>query len=194
MPVELRRRILARQLVRQGNWHLVLLVAPPNRLRRLDLLAQVLQGIEHGMATTRSLPPLCADGQLRGLKVDVLDPQVERLAHAQAATVEQPHCQAGGKSGVALDGLEQQPGFRRRRGVANPGWPSGPQRLDVFQLRAQGFFVEKDNCIKSLFLILVLAATSFWAKAVRNRSSLCSLGKCNGSPFRKSQYSLSQAQ
>jgi hypothetical protein len=30
-------------LVRQGDWHLVLLVAPPHRSRRLGLLAQVLQ-------------------------------------------------------------------------------------------------------------------------------------------------------
>jgi hypothetical protein len=44
------------------------------------------------------------------------------------------------------------PGFLRRRGVANVGWPSGPQRLDVFQLRAQGLLVEKDNCIKGLIL------------------------------------------
>ena len=32
------------------------------------------------------------------------------------------------------------------------GWPSGPQRLDVFQLRAQGLFVEKDDRIKDLIL------------------------------------------
>ena len=34
---------LARQLVRQGDWHPVVFIAPPDRLRRFDLLAQVLQ-------------------------------------------------------------------------------------------------------------------------------------------------------
>ena len=36
--------------------------------------------------------------------------------------------------------------------MANLGWASGPQRLDVFQLRAQGLFVEKDDRIKDLIL------------------------------------------
>ncbi len=152
MPVELRRRILARQLVRQSNWHLVLLIAPPHRSRRLDLLAQVLEGRTRNGDNAVFAALGRADDQLRGLQVHVLDPQIERLVHAHAATVEQPHGQACGKSGVALDGLKQLPGFLRRRGVANLDWPSGPQRLDVFQLRPQGLFVEEDNCIKGLIL------------------------------------------
>jgi hypothetical protein len=65
------------------------------------------------------------------------------------AAVTQPHGQAGGKGCVALDGLEQQPGFRWRRGVANLSGASGPQRRDALQLRPQGLFVEKDDCIKA---------------------------------------------
>ncbi len=33
--------------------------------------------------------------------------------------------------------------------MADPGWPSGPQRLDVSQLCAQGLCVENDRRIKS---------------------------------------------
>jgi len=34
-------------------------------------------------------------------------------------------------------------------GRANVGWASGPQRLDVFQLRARGLFVEKIIVLKA---------------------------------------------
>jgi len=97
-------------------------------------------------------------GELRAARrsrhwpVHVLDPQVERLAHAQAATVEQPDGRAGGKISVGLDRFVQLPGVRRSRGAANLGWSSGSQGLDVFQIRVQGLLVEKQGRIKGLIL------------------------------------------
>ena len=97
MPVELRRRILARQLVRQGDWHPVLLIAAARPLAPLESarVSPQRRARNGDHAVFAALGG--ADGQLRGLQVHVLDSQVKRLAHAQAATVEQPHDQACGK-------------------------------------------------------------------------------------------------
>jgi hypothetical protein len=43
-------------------------------------------------------------------------------------------------------------------------------------------------------LTLAAGGDTPWARAGRKRSSSCSLGKCNGSRLRKSQYRLSQVQ
>ena len=61
-----------------------------------------------------------------------------------------------------------------RRGGANLCWASGPQRLDVFQLRPQGRLVEKDNRIKSL--IWVVEATLFLSPEHRVTSPLVWFG------------------
>jgi hypothetical protein len=85
-------------------------------------------------------------------QVQVLDPEVERLAHSQATGVDQVNYQASGITVGVSDLGQETDHFIASRAMPQPGWTFSAKRVNVSNFSFECLPVEKEQRAKGLVL------------------------------------------